>query len=329
MHQIRSAGRRALAAGLLATACAPLEAEHQPAFHPSPLDVLREHLRTAIGLAPRGLPAAALGRAEALEGWSRGGDAVMWLGHAGVMLRLAGHVAVVDPVFGEWASPIPGLGPRRMFNPPFDAESLPRLDLLLLTHDHYDHLERASFLALAARDGATCLLPRGVAGIRAIACARTEELGWGEAREAGPLRATFLPARHHSGRGLLDHRATLWGAWCLEGEGRRVYLGGDSAYGTHFTEAAERFGGFDLAILGIGGYLPRDPNSHHHSSPEEVVRAFVDLRARRLMLVHWGSYPMGAEDTGEAPWTTVAAARAAGVPREAVLVPRIGETIAL
>lgn len=291
--------------------------------------MLREHLRSAFGTAPHSSPASALGPEEARAAWNRADHALMWLGHAGVMLRLGGAVAAVDPVFGEWASPVPGLGPRRLIPLPFDARTLPRTDLLLLTHDHYDHLDRPSFLALAQRDGATCLLPHRVASLRGIACARTEELRWGESRNVGPLRATFLPARHGSGRGLFDHDATLWGAWCLEGAGRRVYLGGDSAYGPHFAAAAERFGGFDLAVLGGGGYLPRSPNSHHHANPEEVVRAFLDLRARRMLLVHWGTYPMGAEDTGAAPTAILVAADQAGIPREAVLVLPIGATIPL
>jgi L-ascorbate metabolism protein UlaG (beta-lactamase superfamily) len=144
----------------------------------------------------------------------------------------------------------------------------------------------------------------------------------------GALTATFLPARHESGRGLLDHRVTLWGAWALEGGGRRVYVAGDTAHGPHFAEAGARHGPFDLAIMGVGGFLPRRTNHHHHASPEEVIQGFRELRASRLMLVHWGTYPMGAEDTGAAPAATLAAARAAGV-EGAVIVPRIGETIAL
>lgn len=326
----RPLGRRA--AGLLllgAAGCAP-DGEHHPALsQPPPDGVLADRLRLVFGAVPASATAEALGREAALAGWRGGGDAVMWLGHAGVMLRLGGTVAVVDPVFGERASPLPGLGPRRLVALPFDAESLPPFDALLLTHDHYDHLELSSFRALARRPGVACLLPRRVAALRGIACARTEELGWGESRSVGALTATFLPARHESGRGLFDHRVTLWGAWALEGGGRRVYVAGDTAHGPHFAEAGARHGPFDLAIMGVGGFLPRRTNHHQHASPEEVIQGFRELRASRLMLVHWGTYPMGAEDTGAAPAATLAAARAAGLPETAVIVPRIGESLPL
>jgi L-ascorbate metabolism protein UlaG (beta-lactamase superfamily) len=274
-----------------------------------------------------GAAAPALDRATAERGWAGGEDAVMWLGHGGVMLRLAGTVVAMDPVFGAWLGPVPGLGPRRIAASPFDAETLPRVDVLLLSHDHADHLEPATFQRIAERHGATCLVGLRVAALRRLSCPRIEELDWHDSRRIGTLTLTFLPAQHESGRGLFDANATLWGSWLVEGGGRRVFLGGDSGYGPHTAEIRARYGAPDLAVLGIGGYRPRAANAILHADPAETMRAIRDLGARRALLVHWGTYPVGAEDTGAAPAEARAAARAAGIPDALLLTPSIGETL--
>ncbi|MDW8399475.1 MAG: MBL fold metallo-hydrolase [Acetobacteraceae bacterium] len=294
-----------------------------PAPDPSAGGLIADRLRLVFVEVP-GAAAPVLDRAAAGRGWAGAEDPVMWLGHGGVMLRLAGAVVAMDPVFGDRLSPVAGLGPRRLPVPPFEAETLPRVDVLLLSHDHRDHLETDSFRRIAERHSAACLIGLRVAARHGLPC---EELDWHEARRVGPLAITFLPARHESGRGLFDRNATLWGSWLVEGAGRRVYLGGDSAYGPHYAETRSRHGPPDLAVLNIGGYLPRDPNAAHHASPEETARAIRDLGARRALLIHWGTYPVGAEDTGRAPREVRDAARAAGIPDTLLLTPAIGETI--
>lgn len=274
-----------------------------------------------------GAAAPALDRAAAERGWAGSQDAIMWLGHGGVMLRLAGTVVVIDPVFGGWLGPVAGIGPRRLPTPPFDAETLPRVDAVLLSHDHADHLEPATFQRIAARHGATCLVGLRVASLRELACPRIEELDWHDSRRVGPLTITFLPAQHESGRGLFDTNATLWGSWLVEAGGRRVYLAGDSGYGPHYAAIRARYGAPDLAVLGIGGYRPRESNGIVHAEPRETMQAIRDLGARRALLVHWGTYPVGAEDTGQAPAEARAAARAANIPDAVLLTPAIGETL--
>lgn len=294
-----------------------------PARESSAGGLLADRIRLLF-LPVRASPAPAVGRAEAMAGWTGGDDAILWLGHGGILLRLAGVVVAVDPVFGDWLSPVPGVGPRRLAERPFDADTLPRVDVLLISHDHRDHLELETVRRLLARDESACLVGLRVASRYGLPCV---ELDWHEARRLGPLTITFLPARHESGRGVFDRNATLWGSWLVEGGGRRVYLGGDSAYGPHYAEVFARHGAPDLAVLNIGGYLPRDPNAAQHASPEETVQAIRDLGARRALLVHWGTYPVGAEDTGRAPDSVRAAARAAGLPEPLLLTPAIGETL--
>lgn len=327
-----------LLAGLLLAACAaegartPDMPDHHTAFgfrNPPPAPessaggLLADRIRLLFLPVPAA-PAPALDRAAAEAGWAGGEDAIMWLGHGSVLLRLAGAVVLLDPVFGEWLSPLPGIGPRRIAPAPLDAETLPRVDVVLISHDHRDHLETATLRRILARDGAACLAGLRVASRHALPCA---ELDWQERRRIGPLTITFLPARHESGRGLFDRNATLWGAWLIEGGGRRLYLGGDSAYGPHYADTRARHGAPDLAVFNIGGYLPRDPNAAQHASPAETVRAMRDLGARRALLVHWGTYPVGAEDTGRAPEEVRAAARAAGLPEDALVTLPIGGTL--
>lgn len=292
-----------------------------PTADSSPAGLLADRIRLLFLPVPA---SAAPARDRTPPAWAEEGDAVLWLGHGSVLLRLAGRVVLLDPVFGAWLSPLPGIGPRRIAPAPFDAETLPRVDVVLISHDHRDHLEIDTLRRTLARDGAACLVGLRVAARHGLPCT---ELDWHETRHLGPLRVTFLPARHESGRGLFDRNATLWGAWLVEGGGRRVYLGGDSAYGPHYGETRARFGASDLAVLNIGGYLPRDPNAAQHASPAETVQAIRDLGAGRALLVHWGTYPVGAEDTGQAPAEVRAAARAAGLAEAILLTPAIGETI--
>lgn len=292
------------------------------------LDFLGDRLRLALFAEAPGSAEALPGEA-ALAGWHAlgGGDGAMWLGHASLLLRLGGVTVLVDPVLRPRASPFGFLGPRRIVPPALETEELPRVDVILVTHDHYDHLEIPTVERVAARDNARCLLPLRVGSLRDIACPQREEMDWGEVREFGGVRFTFLAAQHESGRGLLDRDATLWGAWLIEHAGRRIYIGGDSGYGPHFARAGQAHGPIGLAFLSVGGFHPREANERVHMDPEEAVRAFLDLRAERMAILHWGTFPMGTEHNGHTPALVRALAEQRGIAPDRLVVPRIGETI--
>lgn len=289
-----------------------------------PVDFLLDRARLALA-GPETHPAPALAPAESRAAWQDSGeaDAVQWLGHASVRLRLAGVALLVDPVFGAYVTPLAPFGPPRASAPPLRAEDLTDVRAVLLTHDHYDHFEPSSVSAIAAASGAVCLAPLGLAAGEGLDCATTE-LDWGQGVTLGGLRLTLLRAQHESGRGLFDRDRSLWGAWLLEGGGRRVYVMGDSGYGPHFAKVG---GPVDLAILNLGGYEPRALNQQVHLDPAEAVQALVDLGARRAVIVHWGTYPLGTESVPAMRAALAAAAAAAGLPPEAIVFLAIGETL--
>ncbi|MFN3597144.1 MAG: MBL fold metallo-hydrolase [Rubricoccaceae bacterium] len=247
-----------------------------------------------------------------------------WLGHATTLIELDGRRFLTDPVWSAHAAPSPLLGVRRFFDPPLALEALPPLEAVLLSHDHYDHLDAATIGRLAAR------VPRFVAplGVGAhlerwgVAPERITELDWWEEAGVAGVIVTCTPARHFSGRRLTDRNATLWGGWALAGPARRVYVSGDGGYGPHFAEIGRRLGPFDAALVEIGAYDPAWADLH--MGPEQAVQAFQDVRADLLVPAHWGTFNLAFHGWTEPAERLLCAAEAAGV---AVAVPRPGQPV--
>ncbi|HLY54822.1 MAG TPA: MBL fold metallo-hydrolase [Stellaceae bacterium] len=266
-----------------------------------------------------------------LDAHHRGdGEAVTWLGHAAFLLRMAGQNVLVDPFLSDYASPIAGVGPRRFTPPGLPVGHLPRIDVLLVSHNHYDHLDARTIEALTGKRRIRVIVPLGLGrffGTRGFR--RITELAWHEAAEIGGLRVTCVPAIHRSARSLTDRNRTLWGGFVLESASRRVYFGGDTAYGSIFKETGRRHGPFDLALIGIGCYAPRAAMHMNHADPEEAVQIARDLGAAHVMGMHWGTLRMTEEPPFEPPRRFRIAAAAAGyAPYQAWLMP-VGETRAL
>jgi L-ascorbate metabolism protein UlaG (beta-lactamase superfamily) len=265
---------------------------------------------------------------------------VTWVNHATALLQLDGRNLLVDPVWSDRVSPVPFAGPRRHHAPGVAFDALPPIDLVLLTHDHYDHLDLPTLRRLAARHGAPVVTGLGNAAyLAARGLPGAVELDWGDevtlaaggadegagdgAGDApGALRATFVPARHWSARGASDRRRTLWGGFVVAGPAGRVYVAGDSGYGGHFAEAGARFGPFDLALLPIGAYRPEWFMAGHHMGPAEAVRAAAELRAAVSVPVHHGTFDL-ANDGQDEPVAELRRALAAAPdpPAFAVLAP--------
>lgn len=288
------------------------------------LETLRRHVRgDEVRYPTRPIPVVSRSRAD-FETPPATGLRVTWLGHATALVEIDGARILTDPVWSERVSPSEWIGPRRFFAPPLPLEELPPIDAVLVSHDHYDHLDMRTIEPLAER-GARFFVPLGVgAHLEAwgVAPSRIEELDWDESRLVGGVTATLAPARHFSGRGFTDRDVTLWGSWVVAGPEHRVYYSGDSGYFDGFREIGAAYGPFDAALMSLASYGPTWP--HVHMTPEELVRAHVEIGGGIFLPVHWATFNLAFHDWNEPILRASVAAAAAGVT---LLAPRPGESV--
>ncbi|MCG2585795.1 MBL fold metallo-hydrolase [Massilia sp. TS11] len=248
------------------------------------------------------------------------------LGHSTMLLKLRNGFWLTDPVFSERASPVQWAGPARFHAPPISIAELPPIQGVILSHNHYDHLDKAAILALAARTE-HFLAPLGVGDtlIRwGVGAAKVQQFAWWEETVVRGIRFVATPARHFSGRGLGDANASLWCSWVIEQPGLRLFFSGDSGYFEGFREIGARFGGFDLAMVETGAYNQQWPDVH--MQPEETLQAHLDLGGRVLMPIHNGTFDLSMHGWTE-PFERISTlAAAAGV---ALATPAMGEPVAL
>ena len=219
------------------------------------------------------------------------------LGHSTILLKLRGHWWLTDPVFSERASPVQWAGPKRFHAPPIAIDELPPIRGVLLSHDHYDHLDHAAIQALAGKVE-VFLVPLGVGDRLAawgVPNTRIRQFDWWQGADIAGLRLTFTPAQHFSGRGVRDGNRTLWGSWVIVDGERRVFFSGDSGYFDGFAEIGRRFGPFDLTLMETGAYNVQW--RYVHMQPEETVRAHQDLRGGWLLPIHNGTFDLSMH-----PW---------------------------
>lgn len=244
-----------------------------------------------------------------------------WIGHASVLVEIDGQRLLTDPIWSERASPSTLVGPKRFHPPPLPLAALPPVDVVIVSHDHFDHLDMATVQALAAR-GARFAVPLGVGAhleAWAVPAARIAELDWGESVRIGDLELTATPARHYSGRNPLRRDRTLWSSWVVKGPRHRLFFSGDSGYFDAFREIGAAHGPFDLTLVKIGACDRTWQDIH--MSPEEAVRAHVDLRGKLLLPVHWGTFNLAFHAWNAPAEEALAAARARGV---AIAIPPPG-----
>jgi N-acyl-phosphatidylethanolamine-hydrolysing phospholipase D len=226
---------------------------------------------------------------------------VAWLGHACFALRLAGRLVLTDPYLSRTAGPF-GLGPKRFLPAALAASDLPRLDLIVISHNHYDHVDTAALKAYRWRAETPLVCPLGLAPLmRRLGFEHVTELDWWQEWQLGGLTVTGLPAVHFSGRGPFDRNKTLWMSVALASAQCNVWFGGDTGYGEVFREIGTRAGPFDLAMIGIGAYEPRIIMEASHATPEEAIAIARDIGARCSIGMHWGSIMLTPEDPFEAP----------------------------
>ncbi|MBF9069776.1 MBL fold metallo-hydrolase [Streptacidiphilus fuscans] len=250
--------------------------------------------------------------------------AVTWFGHSSALVEIEGHRLLIDPVWSERCSPSQQVGPRRLHNPPVELDLLPEIDAVLISHDHYDHLDLHTVQQLARIQNMPFVVPLGVGAHLerwGVPRSRVIELDWDETAEVGGLRLVCTSAYHFSGRGF-SNNGTLWSSWAVLGREKKVFYSGDSGFFDGFARTGEQYGPFDLTLIQIGAYSEHWPDIH--MTPEEGLRTHLDVQGGLLVPVHWCTFVLGLHDWSEPVERLCEAADAAGVP---VAVPRPGERV--
>jgi L-ascorbate metabolism protein UlaG (beta-lactamase superfamily) len=260
----------------------------------------------------------------------RSADTLTWLGHASFLVRLDGRTILTDPFLSSHASPVPPLGPERFAPPALTAAQLPAIDVLLLSHNHYDHLDLRTIEVLPGRERIQAIVPLRLGlYFRRLGFGSVHELDWHDEVAVAGLTATALPAIHFSKRTPFDRNETLWCGYAIHGSRRRIYFAGDTGHGPVFEALGRNARPFDIALLPIGAYEPRLLMKAVHVNPEEAVQLAQELHAARIVAMHWGTIQLADEPAFEPPQRFRAAARAAGYRDEDAWVMRIGETRAI
>ena len=265
--------------------------------------------------------------------------AVTWIGHATVLAQLSGLNVLTDPIFSERASPVSFAGPKRHQPPGISLNELPRIDLVIASHNHYDHLDEASIRHLNAQAGGPPLfvVPLGLEEwLRGKGVSHARELDWWDSHTVdspqGAVEVMLLPSRHWSSRGLNDRMQSLWGGFAVMAPDCHLFYAGDTGYSRDFTDIRERLAprqagrGFDIALLPIGAYEPRWFMADQHVNVHEAVKIHQDLGAQRSLGVHWGTFELTDESLDEPPRQLTLERGAAGLTEDDFFVLAIGET---
>ena len=279
-----------------------------------------------------GLPEKPAGgyRFETVQGDPGGEPSITWVGHATVLLHVAGRYVLTDPQFSERASPVSIAGPKRVVpaTPPIDK--LPHIDVVVISHNHYDHLDLDSVAKLAEQKGGPprFFVPLGLKDwFERRGIGDVVELDWWQKVDYAGLELTFVPVQHWSKRTLMDENLSLWGGWVVHHPQLSFFFAGDTGYSMDFSDIGKRFGGFDLAAIPIGAYAPRWFMQVQHLDPAEAVRVHREVRARQSVGIHWGTfYGLTDESLYEPPQRLAEERKKAGLADDDFFVMKHGET---
>ncbi len=250
-----------------------------------------------------------------------------WFGHSTFLLFMDGKIILIDPMFGQKPSPHPAIGAKRFSQElPIEIEQLPYIDAVVLSHDHYDHLDYESIQKLKGKTG-HFYAPLGVGnhlkswGVSADAIS---ELDWWESTAFGSILLVCTPSRHFSGRGMFDRSTTLWCSWVFSGNDGKVFFSGDSGYDTHFKEIGDKYGPFDISLLECGQY--HNDWKSIHMMPEETVQASIDLQSKLVLPIHWGAFTLSLHDWTDPIERMTKKSEELHLP---VTTPKIGERVVI
>ncbi|MCK5638738.1 MAG: MBL fold metallo-hydrolase, partial [Flavobacteriaceae bacterium] len=250
-----------------------------------------------------------------------------WFGHSAFLLEMDGKKILIDPMLGETPAPHPLLGPKRYSKElPIEIEKLPFIDVIILSHDHYDHLDYGSIQKLKEKVG-QYYTPLGVGNHLVewgVEKEKIHELNWWDSIEIDGIKLVCTPARHFSGRGLFDRATTMWCSWVISGNKDNIFFSGDSGYDTHFKEIGEKYGPFDISLMECGQY--HEDWKLYHMMPEETVLASIDLNSNLVMPIHWGAFTLALHDWTDPIERIIKKANELDLQ---ITTPRIGEPVVL
>ena len=253
-----------------------------------------------------------------------------WIGHASFLLQFDGLNILTDPHMSQRASPLSWMGPSRKVAPGLAFEDLPPIDLVILSHNHYDHLDQKTIEKIHHQQkghSPRFFVPLGLkAWFAKLGIEDVVELDWWETSQLGDLALHAVPVQHFSGRGPIDSNKTLWAGWVLEWSNFTFFFAGDTGYSADFKDIGMRWGGFDLSAIPIGAYLPRWFMQTVHVTPEEAVEIHRDVQSRYSVGMHWGTFVLSDKPMDEPPGRLRAALKEMAIPSEQFFMMQHGET---
>ena len=259
-------------------------------------------------------------------------DRVTWLGHASFLITTSGVTILTDPFLSKHASPVSWAGPRRIVNLPIPISKLPSIDIVIISHNHYDHLDDKTVSELKNKNEINVVVPLGLKSFfTERGYSKVTELDWGQSISVAGIDITAEPIVHDSARSTLDHNETLWASWVIESLQKRILFIGDTGYSkTIFNYIGDKYDSFDFAILPIGAYEPRELLWMSHVTPEEAVSIGIDVRAKTLISSHWGTISsLSDEPMFEPPGRFKKAGHDGGFSDEDLWIMKVGETRAI
>ncbi len=251
---------------------------------------------------------------------------VTWIGHSTFLIQTGGMNILTDPIFSEKATPFSFIGPRRISPPGIPFDELPSIHAVILSHDHYDHLDEPTIRRLG--DSVRYIVPLGLRDwLAKRGISDVVELDWWEGTSLGPMQVHAVPAQHFSGRSPFTRNRTLWMGWVLKTPSGNVFFAGDTGHAPFFREIGERFSPIRISFIPIGAYRPRWFMGPMHVDPPEAVRIHMELRSERSVAMHWGTFLLADEPPGEPPVYLRKALVEAGLGGESFVIMRFGETL--
>ncbi len=258
------------------------------------------------------------------------------INHATVLIQTGGVNILTDPIFSDWLSPVAGIGTKRSRRPGVDFDNLPPIDIVLISHNHYDHLDIPTLERLHKAHKPQFIVPLGNKELLEDSeIANVIELDWWQdidyyiEQNARDMKISFVPARHFSMRGLCDRDATLWGGYIIHSDGGPVFFAGDTGYGKHFKMIRERYGPVRAALLPLGPINPRWFMAPMHIGPEEAVQVHIELDSQISFGIHFGTFQQADDYQAEPLHRLSAALKNAGLPRSEFAMPRPGRSISV